>query len=146
MPKGKLTTLDDLLKRMEELQERIDIERGKEGKRKLLLAHCEKQGFDRADLRWVINELPLERISHKHRVASVKKKGRGKPVRYHKFSVIFGKARRAKDLSPDEVADKVGRHVSSVHCWERGIAFPQDTLIPKLMEILGLPEAAFKRE
>jgi len=143
----------DHKQRVHEMMERIRLKRQAGIKRLNLLKHCRRNNYDRADMRWVIAELPLERVSAKHRLASGEKPKRGRPVKqdktailHPKFAVVIDKAMRAKMLTPQQVADKVKVHVSSVHGWMRGTSFPiKEGVVPKLMEMLDLPEAAFKK-
>jgi len=148
--------LADLLQRRSEIDERIRNERKADYKRQSLLTYCKSHDITRLDLRTIINDLPLERISTKHRLATGEKSvKRGRPTNYQQdktsikhpaFARIIVKAMQAKALSPDQVADKVKVHVSSVHNWMRGTSFPiKQGIVPKLMEVLDLPEAAFKK-
>lgn|SRR5215470_1414697 len=133
--------------RTDELMERIRIARTGDVKRSNLLRHCERYEYSRADLRWVITNLPMERVSAKHRLTTRKLGTQNKTKVLHpRFAVVIDKAMRAKALTPDQVADKVKVHVSSVHNWMRGTSFPiKQGVVPKLMEVLDLPEAAFKK-
>src|SRR5215813_1472671 len=111
----------DHKQRVHEMMERIRLKRQAGIKRLNLLKHCRRNNYDRADMRWVIAELPLERVSAKHRFASEEKAKLRRPrnkqnntaILYLKFAVVIDKAMRSKMLTPQQVADNVKVHVSS---------------------------------
>src|SRR5215471_17239195 len=57
---------EDQKRRIEEMQERIKLAEADTVKRQTLLDYCVKHGHTRANIRWAIAHLPLERISVKH--------------------------------------------------------------------------------
>jgi len=78
--------------RTDELMERIRIARTGDVKRANLLRHCERYEYSRGDLRWVISQLPMERISAKHRLATRKlgtKKQDKTRILHPKFAVTI---------------------------------------------------------
>lgn len=57
-----------------EYKERLKDELTFGKKRKSLLEYCKRHGLLRADLKAVADELPLQRITRKHRLAQAKAK------------------------------------------------------------------------
>ena len=67
MPTGYPNSLDRVQERIRELQELEKSLLAKNDKRANLLQYCKENNFGRDDLRAVINDLPMERISRKQR-------------------------------------------------------------------------------
>ena len=61
------TQMEQLQAALAELQERIRLMKTHDSERRALLAYCKRHELTRADLKWVIEELPKERISRKDR-------------------------------------------------------------------------------
>jgi len=57
-----------------------------------------------------------------------------------KFGLFIKESRIKKGLTQQELADLLFIDVSAVSKWERGVSFPDITLIPKLSESLGVTE------
>ena len=55
-----------------------------------------------------------------------------------KMSQIISQLRKEKKLTQKELADQMGVTDKAVSKWERGLSFPDISLLPKLSEVLGV--------
>jgi hypothetical protein len=125
--------LEKIEQAMEELKARAKQLRSRVGQRQRLLKYCSENSFSRADMMWCVHQLPLTRISQKHRKARLaevrqkhapnrKKKPselKNKPRPEHRDAANqLHEARTAKGWTMSETARQVGVHNSMISSWE----------------------------
>jgi hypothetical protein len=67
----ELATLEQY---MLDLKARIKLARSRSGKRLSLVGYCKRNDLNRADLTWVISQLPKTRLTRKDRLEAAKEK------------------------------------------------------------------------
>lgn len=144
-----------ILQAMNELQERLKIERTKSAAIVELRAFLDKRpSLTRTALWAFVRSLPDDqrRKVGKRAVKSRKGVGSGNnhPIRQPPVGILgiaINKAREAKGLSRTDLADKIGCHNSLIGHWERAKGKPGAELRPKIAKTLGIDvEALIARE
>lgn len=128
-----------LLQTMNELQERLKVERNKSREIGELRAFIEKRPLlTRAVLWGFVKRLPVDKAKRsKHAVKSTRTKNAPKPENAQVAKAIQ-RAREGKSLSIEALADKMGVHSATIRWWEKAAGQPANERRAKVEKILGI--------
>jgi DNA-binding transcriptional regulator YiaG len=135
-----------ILQAMNELQERLKIERTKSAALVELRAFVEKRPLLTRDVLWgFVKSLPSSTAKRGKKAVKSKhgmsRHNQAKPENA-KVAAAIEKAREDKGLSRSALAEKLGVNVANVHWWEKAKGNPSAEFRPKIERVLGikLPE------
>jgi DNA-binding transcriptional regulator YiaG len=138
-----------ILQAMNELQERLKIERTKSAALVELRAFLDKRPLLTRHVLWgFVKSLPSSTAKRGKRAVKSRKgiDTRTRPP-VGALGTAINKARTAKGWSRTEFADKIGCHNSLISHWERAVGRPGEALRPKISKVLGLDvEALIARD
>ena len=130
-----------LLQAMNELQERLKIERTKSAALVELRAFLSKRPLLTRGVLWgFVKSLPDDRPKRGKKAVKSRKvsmHNRPKPQNA-KIAAAIQKGREAKGLSRTELAEKLGVHGSNITWWEGAKGKPNDEVWPKIERVLGV--------
>ena len=128
-----------LLQAMNELQERLKIERTKSAALVELRAFLSKRPLLTRGVLWgFVKSLPIDKTKRgKKAVKSQRGKNAPKPENARVAKAIET-ARVGKELSIEALADKMGVHAATIRWWEKGAGQPADERRTKIERILGI--------
>jgi hypothetical protein len=141
------TNTQRLIEAMNELQQRIAVERAKDRARALLIGFAHKHNLTAIDLRNAAKILGDRKVGDAPVVALVTRKSSLRPDKSKPAKGKVGKAIRAArikaGLTDRQIADRVGVHVSAVNAWQMKQKPVREAARGPLIDLLKLPKDLF---
>lgn len=135
--------IERLKAKQREIEDRIAYIKEVESKKHRLLSYCQHNGFDRSDVMWVYQHLPLMRMTREQRLEQYLAQ-KGKPQKhkipkaeYVQLGLKIRQLRNAKGWTSEQLAKKIGVHSSMLTAWERGVFRMTERPYKKLTTLLG---------